>query len=103
MKPIIATVAAITLAAGMALAGSAATAGSSITFSQNGVTYSTSNHNKYSGTRGHHRSLGKRHELHTGHPFLGSSKRHGVSKRSLHRSHKFNNRHSKRRSGFRRY
>lgn len=103
MKQIIATVAAITLAAGVALAGSAATAGSSITFSQNGVTYSTSGHTTFSGKRGHHRSLGKRHELHTGHPFLGSSQRHGASKRSLHRSHKFHHRHSKKRGGLRRY
>ncbi|KEJ88275.1 hypothetical protein [Sulfitobacter donghicola] len=98
MKPIIATLSAITLTAGLALVGSAAAAdGNKITYHQNGVTWSTSNNISVFGSRTRDRSFSEnRHGYHFGSPTHGSYGREGTYTRSVVNALRAKNRRSKR-------
>lgn len=97
MRPIIATFAAITLAAGLALAASAATAGGTrTTYTQNGVTWSTPSNTDVFASRTRNRALSEhRHGGHFGSPTHGSFGREGVYSKSLYDAMRANNRRAK--------
>jgi hypothetical protein len=97
MKPILATFAALSLSAGLALVGSAATAGGNkITYHQNGVTWSTSNHISVFGSNTRDRSFSEhRHGGHFGSPTHGSRGREGVYNKKIYDALNVNNRRSK--------
>ncbi|WP_299415157.1 hypothetical protein [uncultured Sulfitobacter sp.] len=97
MKPILATFAALSLAAGLALVGSAATAGSDrITYQQNGVTWSTSNNISVFASRTRDRAYSEhRHGGHFGTPLHGTYSREGVYSKPVYDALNANNRRSK--------
>lgn len=99
MKPIIATFAALTLTAGFALAGSAATAGeNTITYQQNGITWSTSNTISVFASRTRDRAYSEhRHGGHFGSPLHGTYSREGVYTKPVYDALNANNRRNNKR------
>ncbi len=97
MKPVFTTFTALTLATGLALAGSAATAGgNTITYKQDGATWTTSKNISAFGSRARDRSYSEhRHGGHFGSPFLGSYGRDGTYNKPVYDALRANNRRSK--------
>jgi len=94
MKPIITTFTGLVIVASIALAGSAATAGSSKVHKKSSISHNQSTNISRFGNPVRDRSLGRRHELHFGSPFLGANGKYGQYTKEVHDKLQRNSRRS---------